>query len=186
MSESVERAKTVKFRSFPNATLFDEYRLFVEDTARFSDRRQAFSNVMVAVNALLATGVSVVLKDLNPRAPMRLGILVPLLGAGLAAAFLWAKLFGEYEEMIRARVKFLKDMECTVGKDERDGLYHFLGPEFYHKEGRERGFTRLERRLPWIFMGGVLFFRGRCGPDGNLLAVFDVGEVRAYGVVAMP
>jgi len=154
----MEQAKSTKFRKFPRDMLFAEYRLFIEDTARFSDRRQAFSNVMVAVNALLATGISVLMKDLNPHAPIRLVILVPLLGAGLAAACVWQKLFSEYEEMIRKRTDFLKQIECKAGKDHGDGMYHMLDREFYHKEGRQRGFTRLEKRLPWIFMGVCSFF----------------------------
>ena len=152
MSESMEQAKTVKFKTFRQSMLFEEYRLFVEDTARFSDRRHTFSNFMVAMNGFLVTGIYAVLKDLSAHGPCRLVILVPLLGVGLAAGCVWQKLFIEYDEMIRARIKFLKQIECKAGKGDGDGLYHFLGPEFYHKEGRERGFTRLEKWLPWIFI----------------------------------
>ena len=152
MSESMERARSVKFNKFRQDLLFAEYRLFVEDTARFSDRRQAFSNVMVAVNALLATGIFIGLKDLDPHVLCRLVILVPLLGAGLAAACLWQKLFSEYEDMIGARTDFLKQIECKAGKDCRDGMHLFLEKLFYPPEGPRRGFTRLEKWLPWIFI----------------------------------
>ena len=158
MGESVERTKTVKFKTFRERMLFEEYRLLIEDTARFSDRRHKFSNFMVAMNGFLVTGIYAVLKDLSAHDPCRVVILVPLLGVGLAAGCVWQKLFIEYDEMIRARIKFLKQIECKAGKGDRDGLYHFLGPQFYHKEGRERGFTRLEKRLPWIFIGVYSLF----------------------------
>jgi hypothetical protein len=153
MSESMERAKSIKFNKFRQDLLFAEYRLFVEDTARFSDRRQAFSNVMVAANGFLVGAIYVVLKDLNPHTLHRLVAVVPLLGAGLAASCVWSRLFGEYKEMIRNRTDFLKTIEQKAGKDRADGMHLMLEKEFYHKDGRERGFTRLEKRLPWIFMG---------------------------------
>jgi hypothetical protein len=153
MCELRERGWTTKFHKFPKGMLFEEYRLFIEDTARFSDRRQAFSNVMVAVNSFLVGAIYVVLKDLSPHALHRLVAMVPLLGAGLAASCVWSKLFNEYQEIIRLRTDFLKQIECKAGKDARDGMYHMLETKFYRKGGRERGFTRLEKRLPRIFMG---------------------------------
>ena len=33
---------------------FEEYKLFVEDTARLSDRRQTISNIYVTVNSILS------------------------------------------------------------------------------------------------------------------------------------
>jgi len=32
---------------------FEEYKLFVEDTARFTDRRQTVNNIYVAVNSII-------------------------------------------------------------------------------------------------------------------------------------
>jgi hypothetical protein len=152
MSESVERAKTVKFRSFPNATLFDEYRLVVEDTARFSDRRQAFSNVMVAMNGLLIAGIYVVVKDLGPRTLPRLIGMVPLLGAGLAASCVWWKVLGRYDDIIGARNGFLKKIECEVSKDDTNGM-HLMLAKFHPAGGPKQGFTALEKGLPLIFIG---------------------------------
>ena len=50
-----------------NATMnkFEEYRVYVEDTARFSDRRQTAGNAMVAVNALLVAGVGALVVEAN-------------------------------------------------------------------------------------------------------------------------
>jgi len=158
MSESMERAKSIKFKTFPKDILFEEYRLFVEDTARFSDRRQTFSNVMVAMNGFLVAAIYVVLKDLNPHALQRLMTLVPLLGAGLAASCLWWRLLSKYEDMIGARTDFLKRIECKAGKDCRDGMHLQLETKFYPRGGPRRGFTRVEKRLPWIFMGVYSFF----------------------------
>jgi len=152
MSESVERAKGIRFKTFPEGTLFEEYRLFVEDTARFSDRRQTFSNFMVAINSFLVAGIYAVLKDLSPHALPRLMMAAPLLGAGLAASCVWWKLLNKYEDIIASRTDFLKSIERKAGKDSRDGM-HLMLEKFYPPEGPRRGFTPLEKRLPWIFMG---------------------------------
>jgi hypothetical protein len=152
MSESVEPAKTVKFQTFPEGMLFDEYRLFVEDTARFSDRRQAFSNVMVAMNGLLVAGIYVLVKDLGPRTLPRLMGMVPLLGAGLAASCVWWKVLNRYDDIIGARNHFLRKIECKAGKDEGDGMHLMLG-KLHPPEGPRRGFTALEKGLPSIFIG---------------------------------
>ena len=42
---------------------FEEYKLFVEDTARFTDRRQMVTNIYVAVNTILLSAVALLVKD---------------------------------------------------------------------------------------------------------------------------
>ena len=37
---------------------FEEYKLFVEDTARFTDRRQTVSNIYVAVNSIILSAIN--------------------------------------------------------------------------------------------------------------------------------
>jgi xanthosine utilization system XapX-like protein len=152
MDESVERTKTVKFKSFPKVTLFEEYRLFIEDTARFSDRRQTFSNLMIAMNGFLVGAIYVVLRDLSPQAPWKVMAMVPLLGAGLAASCVWWKLLNWYEDIIRNRTDFLNKIECEAGKCGEDGMYHKL-ERLYPPDGPIRGFTHIEKCLPYIFVG---------------------------------
>jgi hypothetical protein len=152
MSESLEAGKTVAFQRFSDNMLFDEYRLFVEDTARFFDRRQAFSNVMVAMNGLLVAGIYVIVKDVGPRTLPRLIGMVPLLGAGLAASCVWWKVLSRYDDIIRARNGFLKKIECEVGKNDTNGM-HLMLAKFHPPGGPKQGFTALEKGLPLIFIG---------------------------------
>lgn len=156
-----------EFRPCPEDTLFREYSLFVEDTAPFSDRRQTFSNIMVAVNTLLVAGIVALLRDSNPHILWRSIITVLLLGAGLAVCVIWRKLFIEYKDTIELRTGFLKEIERRAGKSEKDGMYPMLDKKFYHRQDRKRGFTRLEKFLPWVFIILYLIF--------VLLVVFGMG-----------
>ena len=42
---------------------FEEYKLFVDDTARLSDRRQTVTNTYIAVNSLLLGAISFLIRD---------------------------------------------------------------------------------------------------------------------------
>jgi hypothetical protein len=42
---------------------FEEYKLFVEDTARFTDRRQTVTNICVTINSVLLSAVALLVKD---------------------------------------------------------------------------------------------------------------------------
>lgn len=48
---------------------FEEYKLFVEDTAKFSERRQTVNNTYVAVNSILLSAVSFLVKDAGFEGP---------------------------------------------------------------------------------------------------------------------
>ena len=42
---------------------FEEYKLFVDDTARFTDRRLSVTNIFVAINSILLSAVALLVKD---------------------------------------------------------------------------------------------------------------------------
>jgi len=62
---------------------FEEYKLFVEDSARFTERRQAISNTYVTVNSLLLAAIGLLIKDLGARGIWTLLLLLPLVVAGV-------------------------------------------------------------------------------------------------------
>ena len=61
---------------------FEEYKLFVDDTARFTERRQTVSNIYVAVNSLLLAAIGLLIKDLGARCLWTLLLPLPLIAAG--------------------------------------------------------------------------------------------------------
>jgi hypothetical protein len=132
---------------------FDEYKLFVENTAGFSDRRQTASNVMVALNALLVAGVGALFAKAAEGAPWLLLIAALLLTAGFFVCVVWLALIRKYEKMIDTRVGALTDIE-----EEMPGCHHWhrvMHERFY---ARYRSFSEVEQWLPVIFMAlyGVL------------------------------
>jgi hypothetical protein len=45
--------------------VFEEYKLFVEDTARFTERRQTVNNTYVAVNSIILSAIALLVKDVS-------------------------------------------------------------------------------------------------------------------------
>jgi hypothetical protein len=67
---------------------FEEYKLFVDDTARFTGRRQTVSNLYITVNSLLIAAIGLLIKDLGARCLWTLVLPLPLITAGIAVS-LW-------------------------------------------------------------------------------------------------
>ena len=126
----------------------EEYRLFVEDTARFSDRRQMVSNVYVAVNSALVAGVVIVIGDAINGALWLLLIALLLLGAGIIVCVIWRCLIIRYKATIRFRCKLLMEME----KDLKDDSYQVITRIEKEKELEETSFSDIEAKLPWVFI----------------------------------
>jgi len=73
----------------PEFSKFEEYKLFVEDTGRFSERRQTISNIYVAVNSLLLIAVGLLVKGSASRGAWILLLPLPLLVAGIFVCLWW-------------------------------------------------------------------------------------------------
>ena len=142
---------------------FEEYKLFVEDTARFSERRQTISNTYVAVNSLLLAAIGLLIKDLGARGVWTLLLPLPLVVAGIAVSLWWRQLIRKYKALVGLRIDTLRAME-----DEMPGsvkMYH-VEDQLYPRDaegkrvpGQGLNFSDLEARLPWLFL--VLY--GLCG-----------------------
>lgn len=141
-----------------DSTKFDEYKMFIEDTARFTERRQNTSNLYVSINSLLLTAVVFVVKDLGANTVSRLLLLLPVITAGIFVSLWWQQLIKKYKALVGFRIDMLRKME------EKDGL---VGIEkMYHEEdklyprdaqgnmikGKELNFSDLEARLPNLFI----------------------------------
>ena len=144
---------------------FEEYKLFVEDTARFTDRRQTVNNIYVAVNSIVLTAVTFLVKVAGPFSLWRAFTAMPVLAAGIFVCLQWDQLLYKYKQLMRLRFRELRAME-----DEVDGSH-----QMYHKEdelyprdeegevirGEGLNNSDRERWLPRVFIVVyVLFFLG--------------------------
>ena len=133
---------------------FEEYKLFVEDTANFSDRRQTVANIYVAVNSILLSAAAFLVKDagLENRVVILTSILILL--AGIAICILWAQIIFKYKKLIGLRMKELKKMERAPEMAGCHQMY-LREDELYEPVGEKRtwlSFSNMEVRLPYVFM----------------------------------
>jgi hypothetical protein len=130
-----------------------EYKIFIEDTSRYSDRRQTVSNIYVAVNTILLSATAWLLGNshsspsMNADDPRVLFILVFLSAAGVAASSMWLFLVHRYERIIAARVRELKKIEKELAASHK--MYQKMDDAFC---GKVPSFSGPERVLPVVFI----------------------------------
>jgi len=135
---------------------FEEYKLFVDDTARFSERRQTVSNIFVAVNSLLVAAIGLLVKDLGTSSPYILLGILPLATAGIAVSLWWRQLIRKYKQIVGQRIGVLREMENEIPESVR--MYH-LEDTLYPRDKDDKmipnkglNFSDLEARLPMLFL----------------------------------
>jgi hypothetical protein len=138
-----------------------EYKLFVEDTARFTERRQTISNIYVAVNSLLLAGIALLIKDIGSRGAMGPILPLPLIVAGIFVCIWWRQLIFKYKRLVGFRIDALHEIENHPAMEDSIRMYH-KEDELYPRdeegnEDKSKGpaFSDIERRLPTLF--GVLY-----------------------------
>jgi hypothetical protein len=141
-------------------TLIDEYNLFVEDTARLSDRRQMISNIYTAVNSILLAAVGLLIKDLGLGYTWKIFLSLPLIIAGIAVCLLWIQLIQKYKSLIELRIKVLRETEDIIPDSIRmyhqeDGLYP---PNSKNSFFSISSFSDIESKLPLLFIVLYSFF----------------------------
>lgn len=134
---------------------YDEYKMLVEDTARFTDRRQSASTLYTSVNSIFLAALSFVIKDLNVAEKYTIFASVVIILAGIASCISWGTYLQSYKKLIEFRFKVLKEMEQTPGMKESIKIYA-REDEFYYSQDKGQGlFTKTEQNLPRIF--GVIY-----------------------------
>jgi hypothetical protein len=135
---------------------FEEYSLFIEDTARLSERRQTVSNTYVAVNSLLLVAIGLLVKDLGATGVWRLLLPVPLIVSGIIISRRWSELLSNYKKLVGFRIIVLKEMEKKMSGIEN--MYHredLLYPRDKSGGSHSIGglnFSDKEQALPKIFI----------------------------------
>jgi hypothetical protein len=140
---------------------FEEYRLFIEDTARFSERRQTVSSTFVAVNMLLLTAIAFLVKDSGARyyGALVTALPIPLVIAGILVCIWWRQLIFKYKTLVDFRMKQLMEMEALPEMQGCHQMYLKEREELYKRDAQGRkvpagrlNFSELESRLPALFI----------------------------------
>ncbi len=155
---------------------FEEYKLFVEDTARLSDRRQTVTNIYIAVNSLLLGAISFLIRDAAGGRWWGLCLALPLLVGGIIVCCFWRQFLIKHKTLIGLRIDTLREMEERPGMEESIRMYHVedkIYPRDEHGKmipGKGLNFSDLEKWLPVVFLA--------------LYAIYAVVDLLALAVMA--
>jgi hypothetical protein len=126
-------------------SLFEQYQLFVEETARISDRRHSTSNLFLSVNSVLVGAVALLIQQSGGEGGRFLLFLAFLLvAAGTVLCILWMQLLLKYAKRLRKRFIFLSKLETTYPS--------LLLRVFSNEELFSESFSHLEARIPVVFL----------------------------------
>ena len=131
---------------------FDEYKFLVEDTARFTDRRQNASTLYTSVNSILIAVISFIVKDLDLLDVFAAFASLVIIAAGLAVCFSWISYIKNYKRLISLRFDVLKEMENHPAMSESVKIYQQEQEKIYNKDEDKGLFTQIELNLPKIFI----------------------------------
>ena len=152
---------------------FDEYKMFIEDTARFTERRQNTSNLYITINSLVLTAIVFVVKDLEADPLSRLLLLLPVMAAGIIVSLWWRQLIRKYKELVGLRINMLRKMEDSSDLAGIERMYH-AEDVLYPRDAQGNmikgvmlNFSDLEARLPLLFI--VLYSFSGLVLVGNLI-----------------
>ena len=146
---------------------FDEYKLFVDDTARFSERRQTVNTTYITVNSILLAAISFLVKDAGLVHSRRALSAIVVLVAGIGICFQWHRMIRKYKTLVSFRMNQLRLIEKSIELEGCHKMYH-AEDDLYPRDaqgapirGKGLNFSDGEKILPWFF--------------GTLHAVFLVG-----------
>ena len=135
------------------ALRMEEYKLFVEDTARFSERRQTITNTYISVNSAIAGLLAFLVKDSGLVDLLVLIAIIALICFGLLICCYWVQLINKYKKLVGFRVKLLHEMEDRL--PDLIGVYHREDELYKPTQGKPLNISDLERGLPILF--GLLY-----------------------------
>lgn len=137
---------------------FEEYKLFVEDTARFTERRQTVTNIYVAVNSIILGAIAFLVKDLEFIDFWKVFVGVLVLVAGIFICLQWDRLIYKYKLLVGFRIRQLREMEESPEMSNCHRMYH-VEDELYPRDkdgndipGKGLNISDRERLLPRVFI----------------------------------
>ena len=134
-----------------SSNLFDQYKLFAEETSRIGDRRQTTNNLFLQVNSVLLGAVALLIqqafsKGTNETAFLFLGCL--LVGAGAVLCGVWLVILREYDRRLRSRFEYLRQLES----DHPELLINAYSFPDSKRQRKLRSLSLREALVPVIFL----------------------------------
>lgn len=158
-------------------TNFEEYKLFVEDTARFSERRQTVTNIYITINGAIASLMAFLIGESGLIDWWLVVAILPLIGFGILVCSYWRQLIMKYKKLVGLRLDVLREMEMKLPGSVH--MYH-REDELYPRDSQNKpisgvalNFSDLEIRLPWLFIA-VYIILGLCLIVGTWLVTAGV------------
>ena len=135
--------------------LFEEYKLFIEDTARLSERRQTAANTYVTVNGAIIGFITYLVTSADLNSWWFSLAVAPIVVAGIMVCVFWRQSIQKYKALINLRFKVLREIEEQIEGSSR--VFH-REDELYpqHTDGGSQptkglNISDLESRLPTLF-----------------------------------
>lgn len=151
VSANRERGSALNFNKF------EEYKLFVEDTARFSERRQSVNNSYVTINSIILTALAFLVKDAGFDRPWQAFAVIPVSLAGAVICWRWVMIINNYKKLVGFRIDQLRIMESDPGMAGCHRMYHKEDVLYPGDAGEKTtthkalSFSEKEKFLPYIF-----------------------------------
>ncbi|MFX0199649.1 MAG: hypothetical protein ACFFCW_26295 [Candidatus Hodarchaeota archaeon] len=137
--------------------ILEEYKLFVEDTARYSDSRHKVNTNYLAINSLLLTAVAFLAKDAGFVPLWKAMIIILMLIVGVFVCVLWNAIISNYKMLIAWRMNKLREIEEKPEMENSVKWYH-AEDEVYPREESLLKFKQIQRvrdlehLLPKVFI----------------------------------
>ena len=130
---------------------YDEYKFLVEDTARFTDRRQNASTLYTSINSIFLAALSLIIADLNFVEKYAIFGSIVIIMAGITSCISWLTYIASYKKLIRFRFEVLKEIEQMPEMKESIKIYAREDNFYYNQDNGKGLFTQIEQNLPKIF-----------------------------------
>jgi hypothetical protein len=141
---------------------FDEYKMFIDDTARFTDRRQGISNTYLTVNSIFLSVIVLLMKDAGLQQSLIPFAVLLMVFAGLVICLSWYQQIERYRKLLSLRFNALEEMETKIVGIHK--MYHVEREKLYPKQENVKGkkrrsnFSNMEKFLPYVFSGIYVLF----------------------------
>ena len=153
----MSQASEVKEQKMIDPAKFEEYKTFIDDTARFTERRQNISNLYVTINTLIFAVIAFLIKDIGLEQLWLILLPLPLIVAGVYVCHWWEQLIRKYKLLVGLRIDALREMEESAELAGLAKIYHLEDRLFPRDDegnmikGQGLNFSDVEANLPTLF-----------------------------------